>query len=694
MSVLLDAIRRHAAARPDAVAIDGPLPMTWVELATLIPPLAEDLRRRFPHDRPVAVRIDHGTGPCLLDLALVEAELPVVPLPRFFTEAQVEHALLASGAQALIDGPVKLADEAVRLDFAATYADRLDAAIPAGTARITFTSGSTGEPKGICLSLDHLAAVAGAVVATLGAQHAGRHLPLLPPGILLENVAGYYAGLIAGGTYVPLEQAAVGMGDPFRPVMRRMLDAIIGQRITSLILVPELLAGLVAAMQAVNLRLPQLTLVAVGGARVPPALLDAATALGLPVRQGYGLTECASVVTLDDGTAPGSVGRSIGVNAIRIADDGEVMLEGPVTLGIAGAPRAAGPLATGDIGRLDEDGRLWIEGRKSARIITSHGRNISPEWVEGALLATGAAAQVMVRGEGRAALDALIVPARPDADIAAAVAAANAGLPAYARIGAWRVVPPFLPAAGLLTGNGRLRRAAIDAAYPYEESSVNQPFFQRLIADTREAQARFAMTPQLQAGLTGRISRADYIAYLTQAYHHVRHTVPLMQAARERLAHKPMLVEALDDYIEEETGHEHWILDDIAAAGGDRYAAEWSDMAPATAAMVDHAYRTIRHHNPAAFFGMVFVLEGTSIALASNGASAVQRTLGLPDGAFRYLTSHGALDQDHMKFFEKLMNRIDDPADQQAIVDMANAMFALFGGVFASIELEGDREAA
>ena len=110
--------------------------------------------------------------------------------------------------------------------------------------------------------------------------------------------------------------------------------------------------------------------------------------------------------------------------------------------------------------------------------------------------------------------------------------------------------------------------------------------------------------------------------------------------------------------------------------------------------MVDHAYRTIREGNPAAFFGMVYVLEGTSIALASHGASAVQANLGLPDNAFRYLTSHGALDQEHMKFFEKLMNRIDDPDDQQAIIDMANAMFGLFGGLFAGIELEGTRVAA
>lgn len=110
--------------------------------------------------------------------------------------------------------------------------------------------------------------------------------------------------------------------------------------------------------------------------------------------------------------------------------------------------------------------------------------------------------------------------------------------------------------------------------------------------------------------------------------------------------------------------------------------------------MVDHAYRTIREGNPAAFFGMVYVLESVSVALASRGAGAVAENLGLPPEAFTYLTSHGALDQGHMRFFANLVNRQAGPEDQVAITAMAKAMFGLFGGVFASIELEDDRAAA
>ena len=651
MTHLLDMIRAHTAVRPHAVAIDGAARITWQALADTLPQVASGLADRFDPARPVGLCFDHGIGETLIDLAFMAAGIPTLTLPSFFTEAQATQALAAASAQALLSGPVSVGGGVRWASERACDGPALP--LPIGTARVTFTSGSTGTPKGICLSLDHMLRVANAVVDTLGAHHAGRHLPILPPGILLESVAGLLTTIRAGGTYVALGQAAVGLADPFRPDFASLLRTIDERCVTSLILVPEYLAGLVAAMRAGRKRLPRLSVVAVGGARLSPDLLAAAREVGLPIRQGYGLTECASVVTLDDGMpdGAGSVGRSIGANAVSLADDGEILIEGPLFLGTIGAPRPAGPLATGDIGRVDAAGRLWIEGRKSALIVTSFGRNVSPEWVESALTAQPAIAQAMVRGDGRATLDALIVPTSPTVDLAAAVATANDGLPVYARVGKWRAVAPFTPATGLLTGNGRLRRAAIEAAYPYQETHMTQPFFERLVAETRPAQMRFAATPQLQAGLAGEITRADYVAYLTQAYHHVRHTVPLMWVARARLSDRPEIIAALDDYIAEEIGHEQWILDDIAHAGGDPSVAEHVEPSPATQAMLDHAYRTVHMGNPIALFGMIYVLEGTSIALASQGAGAVQRKLDLPDDAMRYLTSHGALDQEHMKFF-------------------------------------------
>jgi pyrroloquinoline quinone (PQQ) biosynthesis protein C len=213
------------------------------------------------------------------------------------------------------------------------------------------------------------------------------------------------------------------------------------------------------------------------------------------------------------------------------------------------------------------------------------------------------------------------------------------------------------------------------------------PFYEELVAATEAERAALAAVPQLQAGLAGRIARDAYVDYLTQAYHHVRHTVPLLQLAQQRLRDHAVLGPALAAYIAEEAGHEQWVLADIAAAGGDRVAAAHSEPHAATSAMVRRAYEEVGQGNPASMFGMVFVLEGTSVALASRGAAAIQASLGLPDAAFTYLASHGALDQDHLRFFAGLMNAVTETRDQQAILGMAREMYGLFADLFRSIDM-------
>ncbi len=686
MTAMLDAIRAHAAADPDGAAIDpcGEPPVSWKRLADLVEARTQELAAAFGNARPVALECDHSADAAVLELALLEAGVPVLSIPSFFTPEQRQHAIQSCGAQAVF---------AARPLTTAQRTQTAPVPLPRGTARITFTSGSTGTPKGICLSARHMLSVAGSVTEALGSRHAGRHLALLPPGVLLETVAGFFAAMLAGATWLCPPQARAGLENPFRPDFAAMLQTIRETDATSLILVPEYLGGLVAAMEASAARLPLLTLVAVGGARVSPELIERARAVGLPVRQGYGLTECASVVSIeDDGyAAPGSAGRPLSHVQVRIASDGEILIDGPMCLGAVGGEVPVGTLATGDLGRIDLHGRLWIEGRKSSLIVTSYGRNVSPEWVEAALLAQPGIAQAMVYGDGMPLPEALLVPAGPDSDLGAAVAAANAGLPGYAHIGAWHEAAHFTPDNGLLTGNGRLRRNAIAKAYLGGEPA----FFTQLEAATVRERLRFMAIPQLQAGLAGAIDRSAYIAYLTQAWHHVRHTVPLLAAARERLAHRTDLAAALGDYVDEETGHDEWILADIAAADGDAQAVRASDPHPATRAMVQHAYEAIAHGNPAALFGMVFVLESVSVAMARRGASAVQQRLGLPGEAFTYLNSHGALDEEHMHFFASLVNGLADPADRGAIVQMARDMFRLYGGVFAAIPLgEPSLEAA
>ncbi|MEO6185726.1 MAG: AMP-binding protein, partial [Steroidobacteraceae bacterium] len=364
MSFLIATLQRRAASQPDAIALEGPAGQT-LTAGALVHAIAAEQKRfgasGMEPNRPVAIQADQGIAHCVTDLALMEAAIPVLALPTFFSAAQRRHALAESGAQALLH------DDAGHLESELLQAVPVSGALPRGTARISYTSGSSGSPQGICLSAAHLLAVARALVDTVGPRHVGRHLALLPPGLLLENVAGCYATLLAGGTYITLPQAQVGLANPFNPDFAALAAAIDTTKATSIILVPEYLAGLVAWLERSGQRLPRLTLVAVGGARVSMSLLERAAQVGLPVRQGYGLTECGSVVCLHDGGAAGlgSVGRSLGAHSVSVAEDGEILVEGPGYLGTIGTERKQAVYHTGDIGRLDAAGNLFVDGRKS-----------------------------------------------------------------------------------------------------------------------------------------------------------------------------------------------------------------------------------------------------------------------------------------------------------------------------------------
>lgn len=213
-------------------------------------------------------------------------------------------------------------------------------------------------------------------------------------------------------------------------------------------------------------------------------------------------------------------------------------------------------------------------------------------------------------------------------------------------------------------------------------------FHARLLEQTEADRRALLATPIIQGCLRGEVSLPSYLAFLREAYHHVRHTVPLLRAFRERIpAGREWLAPALEEYIEEEQGHDAWILDDIRACGGDADAVRDGRAGVATEIMVAYAYDAILRRNPLEFFGMVHVLEGTSVSLALLAADRIQAPLGLPDAAFSYLRSHGTLDREHVQHFAVLMDRITDPGDQADIVRAAQVFFRLYADVFRSLPL-------
>ncbi|MET0679446.1 MAG: AMP-binding protein [Burkholderiales bacterium] len=451
-------------------------------LAGRVERLAAALRHALPRPRMLGVLADNGPDWLIVDRAAERIGLPLVPLPAFFTAAQLRHAVDATGMDALF---CETADAARALGFRqAGTPDGVSlpwyrrpaepVALPAGTSKITFTSGTTGTPKGVCLSAAQQRSVADALVAATRGLGIERHLSLLPLPVLLENVAGAYAPMLAGATCCvpPLAEVGLRGATAFDPLA--CLAAIERWQAHSVILLPQMMIALTAALEAGARPPSQLRFAAVGGAKVAPSHVARARSAGLPAYEGYGLSECASVVALNVPGAdlPGSVGRALSHVDVRIGDDGEILVSRAGFLGYLGAERKPGRsawLRTGDLGRLDAAGFLHVEGRRKHLLITSFGRNVAPEWPEAELLAGTAIGQAVVFGDARPRLCAVIVPRIPavsDAAIEAEVCRANCRLPDYAQVAFWlRADAPFSAETGFATANGRIRRDAVWSRY-------------------------------------------------------------------------------------------------------------------------------------------------------------------------------------------------------------------------------------
>ena len=211
------------------------------------------------------------------------------------------------------------------------------------------------------------------------------------------------------------------------------------------------------------------------------------------------------------------------------------------------------------------------------------------------------------------------------------------------------------------------------------------PFFEELQTRTAAERQALLAVPAIVDCLAGRVTRARYVAFLREAYHHVKHTVPLLMACGSRLGEdRSTLRAAVTHYIAEEAGHEQWILEDLRACGDDAYAARRAPPAPATELLVAYVYDYIARVNPAGMLGMVHVLEGTSSALATRAARSIAATLRLPPAAFSYLTSHGALDQEHVRFFEDTVNAATSE-ELEHVVHVAKRVYRLYGDIFREL---------
>ena len=431
-------------------------------------------RLRSAGCRRIALALDNGLDWALWDLAVLEAGRVCVPLPAFFSPAQLAHVLHSAGIDTLIADDSRAFQHAGFGPLADQLAQRVvedPPALPPGTVKITYTSGTTGQPKGVCLDATAMLAVADSLWQATQPCAIERHLCVLPLATLLENIGGLYAPMRSGAVIDLMPMAEIGFSGASQFDVQRFLAALQRSQPNSLILVPQLLLMLVSAAENGAALPASLRFIAVGGGRVSSALLQHAEALGLPVFEGYGLSECASVVCLNTPALRriGTVGQPLPHVEVRIGAAGQVRVRGPRMLGYLGEAAPADEfLDTGDLGHF-EDGFLVLHGRSKHQFVTAYGRNVNPEWVEADLVQQAPIAQAWLHGEALPANVALLVPRRdglPDSVLQAAVDAVNAELPDYARVHHWlRADTAFTPANGLATANGRLRRAALLERY-------------------------------------------------------------------------------------------------------------------------------------------------------------------------------------------------------------------------------------
>jgi long-chain acyl-CoA synthetase len=478
--VVMARLIEHASEWPHRTAlVAGNVRISYKELLNRVFDMSDFLKQT--RQDTIGISLENSIDWVIVDLAAMWSGVVCVPLPGFFSDQQLSHVINTAGVTLVFCSDTdrfsrlglkfsscRTIEGISTLFLAASQTDRPRLI---GCGKMTFTSGTTGQPKGVCLPQTVIDNICLALVRRLGHLPSRNHLCVLPLSTLLENIAGLYVPLILGRTVLIQTALELGFTGSSSLDVRQFVGALNRFQPDSMILLPQLLAGLVQAQRA-GLKLDYTPVfIALGGGKTSPDLINRAREQGLPVYEGYGLSECASVVSLNtpgqDRT--GSVGKPLDHIEIKI-ENGEILVRGNNHAGyLDGGLVTEDWLHTGDLGHLDTDGFLFVTGRCKDLIISSFGRNISPEWVESEVLADPLFRQCLLFGEARAWCGAIIVTANEHIDsnqIWQHLEAINLRLPDYARIKCWiNAIEPFSTVNGLLTSNGRPRRPQILSDY-------------------------------------------------------------------------------------------------------------------------------------------------------------------------------------------------------------------------------------
>jgi long-chain acyl-CoA synthetase len=304
-----------------------------------------------------------------------------------------------------------------RIDDQHTLSERAAQLDRDSLATIIYTSGTTGNPKGVMLSHGNLISNAEAMLAVMPSQPSETFLSWLPYSHIYARTVDHYLSILAGMTVnlsAAIEEIVADL-DATQPHWFTAVPRFYEQIWTSV----EHLEDDRRSREIHRVFGSRMRYLTSGGAPLPRHVCQGFHDAGLPIHEGYGLTESSPVICFNNERANriGTVGQAIPDVEVRIADDGEILTRGPhVMQGYWRNPEATaeaiidGWLLTGDVGQLDDDGFLTITDRKKDLLITSGGKNIAPSVIERLLVSDPWIDQALLYGDGRKFVSALLVP--------------------------------------------------------------------------------------------------------------------------------------------------------------------------------------------------------------------------------------------------------------------------------------------